>query len=137
LSKLPASSIRATAREAGPARWFARDAQFGARCADFLDTHHAAARGAHDPPRDTRQWPASCPRLAGASSWTGAPPGTKSFVLIVDDPDAPDPAAPKMTWVHWVLYNVPASATGLPEAIKSPALPAGPRAGGNDWGETR
>ena len=35
------------------------------------------------------------------------PAGTKSLALIVDDPDAPDPAAPRMTWVHWVLYNLP------------------------------
>ena len=40
-------------------------------------------------------------------AWAGLPPGTKSLALIVDDPDAPDPAAPKMTWVHWVLYNLP------------------------------
>ena len=36
-------------------------------------------------------------------SWSGLPPRTKSLALVVDDPDAPDPAAPKMTWVHWVL----------------------------------
>ena len=39
--------------------------------------------------------------------WSGAPANAKSLVLIVDDPDAPDPAAPRMTWVHWVLYNLP------------------------------
>jgi phosphatidylethanolamine-binding protein (PEBP) family uncharacterized protein len=43
-------------------------------------------------------------------SWRGTPQGTRSLALIVDDPDAPDPAAPRMTWVHWVLYNVPADA---------------------------
>ena len=48
-------------------------------------------------------------------SWSGIPIGTKSLVLIVDDPDAPDPKAPKMTWVHWVLYNIPPTATALPE----------------------
>lgn len=65
--------------------------------------------------------------------WTGIPASAKSLVLIVDDPDAPDPRAPKMTWVHWVLYNIPVSATGLPEAVKSAALPAGTREGLNDW----
>ncbi|HNH52050.1 MAG TPA: YbhB/YbcL family Raf kinase inhibitor-like protein, partial [Nitrosomonas sp.] len=53
--------------------------------------------------------------LSPALAWSGLPEGTKSLVLIVDDPDAPDPAAPKMTWVHWVLYNIPpqvADATG-------------------------
>lgn len=69
-------------------------------------------------------------------AWSGAPPSTKSFALIVDDPDAPDPAAPKMTWVHWVLYDIPATATGLPEAVKPVALPAGTREGINDWKRT-
>ncbi|HJZ53666.1 MAG TPA: YbhB/YbcL family Raf kinase inhibitor-like protein, partial [Gemmataceae bacterium] len=55
--------------------------------------------------------------VSPALSWSGAPAGTQSFALIVDDPDAPDPKAPKMTWVHWVLYNLPASASGLPEAV--------------------
>lgn len=63
--------------------------------------------------------------------WSGAPAGTRSFALIVDDPDAPDPRAPKMTWVHWVLCNLPADATGLEEAAKS--LPAGTHVGLNDW----
>ncbi len=66
--------------------------------------------------------------------WSGAPAGTKSFVLIVDDPDAPDPKAPKMTWVHWVLYNIPVDATGLAEAVTK--LPAGTRDGLNDWKRT-
>ncbi len=67
-------------------------------------------------------------------SWSGLPAGTKSLVLIVDDPDAPDPAAPRMTWVHWVLYNIPATASGLPEAVKT--LPPGTREGLNDWRRT-
>ena len=69
-------------------------------------------------------------------AWNGAPAGTKSLVLIVDDPDAPDPAAPKTTWVHWVLYNIPASVSSLPEAVKATALPAGTREGVNDWDRT-
>src|SRR5215510_15991555 len=48
-------------------------------------------------------------------AWSDLPAGTKSLALIVDDPDAPDPAAPKMTWVHWVLYNLPAASGGLLE----------------------
>jgi Raf kinase inhibitor-like YbhB/YbcL family protein len=68
--------------------------------------------------------------------WSGAPTGTKSFVLIVDDPDAPDPAAPKMTWVHWVLYNLPATANSLAEGISSKALPASTLEGLNDWSRT-
>jgi len=68
--------------------------------------------------------------------WSGLPAGTKSLALIVDDPDAPDPAAPKMTWVHWVLYNIPPAATGLREAVKPDTLPAGTREGVNDWKRT-
>jgi Raf kinase inhibitor-like YbhB/YbcL family protein len=61
------------------------------------------------------------------------PTGTKSLALIVYDPDAPDPKAPKMTWVHWVLYNLPPTATELPEAVAPGALPAGTKQGKNDW----
>jgi Raf kinase inhibitor-like YbhB/YbcL family protein len=69
-------------------------------------------------------------------TWSGVPVGAKSLVLIVDDPDAPDPAAPKMTWVHWILYNLPAKDGSLPEAITPAALPAGTREGLNDWKRT-
>jgi Raf kinase inhibitor-like YbhB/YbcL family protein len=69
-------------------------------------------------------------------NWSGVPAGTKSLTLIVDDPDAPDPAAPKMTWVHWVLYNMPPDATHLPEAADHDDLPAGTLEGKNDWKRT-
>jgi len=58
-------------------------------------------------------------------AWEGAPAGTKSIALILDDPDAPDPKAPKRVWVHWVLYNVPPNANGLAENADSGGLPAG------------
>jgi Raf kinase inhibitor-like YbhB/YbcL family protein len=74
--------------------------------------------------------------ISPALEWSGLPGGTKSVALIVDDPDAPDPAAPKMTWVHWVLYNMPPDAPGLAEAVQSPDLPAGTREGLNDWKRT-
>ena len=74
--------------------------------------------------------------ISPALEWSGLPEGTKSVVLIVDDPDAPDPAAPKMTWVHWVLYNVPPNATGLPEAVGTGHLPEGTKEGLNDWKRT-
>ncbi len=67
-------------------------------------------------------------------AWNGLPTGTKSLVLIVDDPDAPDPAAPKMTWVHWVLYNISPTTEGLPEGAK--VLPEGTKEGVNDWKRT-
>lgn len=69
-------------------------------------------------------------------TWTGLPDGTRSLVLVVDDPDAPDPAAPKMTWVHWVLYNIPPNASGLAEAVASKDLPGGTEEGLNDWNRT-
>ncbi|HZN53870.1 MAG TPA: YbhB/YbcL family Raf kinase inhibitor-like protein [Candidatus Polarisedimenticolaceae bacterium] len=70
-------------------------------------------------------------------AWTDLPAGTKTLAVVVTDPDAPDPAAPKMTWVHWVVYNIPAAAgTGLREAITAKALPAGALEGTNDWGRT-
>ena len=74
--------------------------------------------------------------VSPALSWSGVPAGTKSLALIVDDPDAPDPKAPKMTWVHWVLYDIPAAAKGLPEAVAPSALPTGTREGTNDWKRT-
>ncbi len=66
-------------------------------------------------------------------SWSGVPAGARSLVLILDDPDAPDPKAPRMTWVHWVLYNIPLTATGLPEAVAAKNLPKGTLEGINDW----
>jgi hypothetical protein len=73
---------------------------------------------------------------APALSWSDAPARTKSFALIVDDPDAPDPAAPKRTYVHWVLYNIPAGTHMLPEGATSPTLPPGTKDGKNDWNRT-
>lgn len=67
-------------------------------------------------------------------AWSGIPASAKSLVLIVDDPDAPDPAAPRMTWVHWILYNLPADCQGLAEAVRD--LPAGTLDGLNDWKRT-
>lgn len=64
-------------------------------------------------------------------AWSGAPPGTQSYVLIVDDPDAPDPQAPTMTWVHWIVYDLPATATELAEGVG--VLPGQAKAGINDW----
>jgi len=67
-------------------------------------------------------------------AWKDLPAGTRSLALIVDDPDAPDPAAPKRTWVHWVLYNIPVTAAALREGAQS--LPDGTLEGKNDWGRT-
>ena len=67
---------------------------------------------------------------APALAWTDVPAASKSLVLIVDDPDAPDPAAPRMTWVHWVAYNLPGSARGV---AAGGTLPTGALGGLNDW----
>jgi Raf kinase inhibitor-like YbhB/YbcL family protein len=73
------------------------------------------------------------PNVSPALAWSGLPPKTKSLALIVDDPDAPDPKAPKMTWVHWVLYNLPASSKGLAEAVAQKDLPPGTLEGTSDY----
>ena len=92
----------------------------------------AFADGAPIPARHTCEGADVSPALA----WTGVPAGAKALALVVDDPDAPDPAHPKMTWVHWVLYNLPASSTGLPEGVARSALPEGTVEGTNDWRRT-
>jgi Raf kinase inhibitor-like YbhB/YbcL family protein len=69
-------------------------------------------------------------------SWSAAPMNAKSLVLIVDDPDAPDPAAPKMTWVHWVLYNIPPTANALPQGVSAKELPKGTLEGTSDFQRT-
>lgn len=74
--------------------------------------------------------------VSPALQWSGIPAGARSLALIVDDPDAPDPAAPQRTWVHWVLYNLPATSTGLSEGAKATQLPPGTREGRNDWKRT-
>ena len=74
--------------------------------------------------------------VSPALAWTGVPAGAESLALVMDDPDAPDPRAPKTTWVHWVLYDLPVSAGGLPEQVAPRDLPAGTREGLNDWKRT-
>jgi len=83
------------------------------------------------PAKYTCEGPDTSPPLA----WSGVPPSAKSLALIVDDPDAPDPKAPKMTWVHWVLYDVPSGTSSLAEGA-SRSLPSGTRDGLNDWRRT-
>ncbi len=66
-------------------------------------------------------------------AWTGVPPKTKSFALVVDDPDAPDPAAPETVWTHWVLYDIPPMTRALPRGVTAKALPSGTCQGINDF----
>ncbi|MFM8734089.1 MAG: YbhB/YbcL family Raf kinase inhibitor-like protein [Pirellulales bacterium] len=71
--------------------------------------------------------------ISPAVEWSGVPEATKSLALIVDDPDAPDPAAPRRVWVHWVLYDIPPDVMGLREGIGGEDLPPGTLEGLNDW----
>lgn len=71
--------------------------------------------------------------VSPALRWHGEPDGTKSFLLVVEDPDAPDPAAPKRTWVHWIVYDLPAGAHALEEDASRAGLPDGAEQGLNDW----
>jgi len=67
--------------------------------------------------------------------WSGLPDGVKELALICDDPDAPTP----QPWVHWVIYGIPPTATGLPENVSKTAEPRevpGARHGRNSWGKT-
>ena len=74
--------------------------------------------------------------ISPALTWSEVPEGTKSLALIVDDPDAPDPAHPKMTWVHWIIYNIPATVSSLPKGVEEEDLPDGTLQGLNDWKKT-
>ncbi len=71
--------------------------------------------------------------LSPPLNWEGVPENTESLVLIVDDPDAPDPKAPKTVWVHWVLYNLSSDTGGLSEGTTQRNLPGGAKEGLNDW----
>ena len=71
--------------------------------------------------------------VAPPLEWDGVPENAQSLVLIVDDPDAPDPDNPRMTWVHWVVYNLPPDVRGLPEGAMADMLPVGTKQGLNDW----
>jgi Raf kinase inhibitor-like YbhB/YbcL family protein len=99
--------------------------------APFTLSSPAFAPGAPIPAKHTCEGLDVSPPLA----WSGAPPGTRAFALVVDDPDAPDPAAPRVRWVHWVLVDLPADLTSLPEGVKAGGAPRGARDGLNDWGQ--
>jgi Raf kinase inhibitor-like YbhB/YbcL family protein len=71
--------------------------------------------------------------ISPALGWTNLPRGAKSLALIVEDPDAPDPDAPSMTWAHWILYNLSPLSNGIPEGVAPEELPAGTLLGLNDW----
>jgi Raf kinase inhibitor-like YbhB/YbcL family protein len=65
--------------------------------------------------------------------FAGVPKGAKSLALVIDDPDAPDPSAPKRVWVHWVVVNLPPDTSGLEENASAVGLPKGAVQGVNDF----
>src|SRR5690348_5819953 len=69
-------------------------------------------------------------------AWSGVPQQAQSLALIVDDPDAPDPAAPKRTFVHWVLFNIPARVHSLSDDAGTHGLLHDAQSGTNDFGKT-
>jgi len=118
-------------RAIGRWRWLVGVVASSAAVADdFVLSSPAFGAGESIPVEYTCEGADRSPPLA----WQGAPAATRSFVLIVDDPDAPDPAAPRMTWVHWLLYNLPASTHSLTAGAGD--VPAAARAGTNDFKRT-
>jgi Raf kinase inhibitor-like YbhB/YbcL family protein len=95
----------------------------------FALTSTAFGEGEEIPTRFTCEGEDVSPPLA----WSAPPQGTKSLALVVDDPDAPDPRAPRMTWVHWVVVDLPPAAGSLSEGTAAAGLPKGARMGRNDW----
>jgi len=74
--------------------------------------------------------------LSPPLSWADVPTEARSLALIVEDLDAPDPDAPRMTWVHWIAYNIPPTVLRLPEGAGTNNLPRGALEGANDWHRT-
>ena len=73
--------------------------------------------------------------VSPALGWSGASKNAKTIALIVDDPDAPDPAKPQRVYVHWVVYNIPVASNSLPENASKSGMPQGAVQGKNDWGK--
>ena len=95
----------------------------------FILKSNAFENGAEIPARYTCKGDDVSPPL----NWEGVPDAARSLVLIIDDPDAPDPKAPRTVWVHWVLYNIPPDINSLAEHITNATLPTGTAEGINDW----
>jgi Raf kinase inhibitor-like YbhB/YbcL family protein len=89
----------------------------------------AFKQNGHIPSKYTCEGDNISPPLA----WDGVPEGAKSLVLIIDDPDAPDPKAPQRVWVHWVVYNIPPETKSLPEDAGKTGFPQGTAVGVSDF----
>jgi hypothetical protein len=97
--------------------------------AAFVLESPAFAAGHTIPQRYTCEGSDESPPLG----WRGVPAGARSLVLVIEDPDAPDPRAPKRTWVHWIVYDIPPDVRELAASVGGATLPAGARVGLNDW----
>lgn len=94
--------------------------RFALHCPEF-------ASGAAIP----RQFTGDGADVSPALSWSGIPAGTKAFALVMDDPDAPGGA-----WVHWLVYDMPATQTSLPGIVPTiAAVEGGARQGKNSGGK--
>ena len=97
----------------------------------FKLTSPAFGQNGSIPPQYTCEGDDISPPLA----WYDIPPGTKSLALIVDDPDAPDPAKPQRVYVHWIVYNISPITLKLPLNAARAGLPLKALHGTNDWGK--
>jgi Raf kinase inhibitor-like YbhB/YbcL family protein len=80
-----------------------------------------------------RQYTCDGTNVSPPLAWSGVPSNTRSLALIVEDPDAPDPAAPTTTWIHWIVYNIPPGIHELSQDVARHGKPAGALDGLNDW----
>ena len=107
------------------------DTGLGSNSMTIKVTSSAFQQGGSIPSQYTCEGKDISPPLA----WSGAPANAKTIAMIVDDPDAPDPAKPQRVYVHWVVYNIPVSTTSLPENAAKSGMPKGAVQGKNDWGK--
>jgi Raf kinase inhibitor-like YbhB/YbcL family protein len=107
------------------------DTALGSIAMTMKVTSSAFQQGGAIPAKYTCEGQDISPPLA----WSGAPDSTKSIAIVVDDPDAPDPAKPQRVYVHWVVYNIPAGTSSLPESASKSGMPKGAEQGKNDWGK--
>lgn len=100
-----------------------------------MNLHFASPAFVHNSPVP-RRFTCEGNDISPPLQWHDGPQQIRSYALIVDDPDAPDPKAPKRTYVHWVVYNLPPDCKQLPEDSAAHGLPPPAHHGINDWGKT-
>ena len=128
MPRLPSPIVLCTVLTAALALAPIRGTVEGAPSVALTLSSSAFSAGGDIPTRYTCEGKDISPPLA----WSAPPAGTRSLALIMDDPDAPDLPAPKTTFTHWVVYNLPPIAGALAEAANQSSLPAGARQALND-----